>query len=225
MLSRKRSAEQARMAVNAQMACLRRLLTPETRFLEIGPGDCALSVEVARRVATVIAVDVSDEVTRRANAPSNFRLCISDGRTIPADDGSVDLAYSNQLIEHLHPEDVSAQLAEVHRVLEPGGRYLCITPHRMSGPHDVSGYFDDEPRGFHLREYSAGDLVELFRAAGFSRVELLVGLKQRYARCPLAVALVWEALLSSLPRRWQQHVASRLPSRLLTGDIRLLATR
>jgi predicted SAM-dependent methyltransferase len=34
---------------------------------------------------------------------------------------SVDLAYSNQLMEHLHPDDASEQLANVYRALKPGG--------------------------------------------------------------------------------------------------------
>ncbi|MEO1366456.1 MAG: hypothetical protein AAFX50_04730, partial [Acidobacteriota bacterium] len=37
----------------------------------------------------------------------------------------------------------------------------------LLGPHDISAYFADEPLGFHLREYSHGDLHREARRAGF----------------------------------------------------------
>jgi hypothetical protein len=43
----------------------------------------------------------------------------------------------------------------------------------LTGPHDVSAVYDDEPRGFHLREYTYGDLAVLFMEAGFRRVRVL----------------------------------------------------
>jgi hypothetical protein len=57
-------------------------------------------------------------------------------------------------MEHLHPEDALEQLQKIRRTLARGGVYVCITPNRVNGPHDVSGLFDDEARGLHLREYS-----------------------------------------------------------------------
>src|SRR4051812_11657204 len=51
-------AAQAR-AVRGRMMVLRRFLHANTTFLEVGPGDCALALEVARLVRQVYAVDVS----------------------------------------------------------------------------------------------------------------------------------------------------------------------
>jgi len=60
--------------------------------------------------------------------PANFTLIISDGCSIPAQRNSVDVAYSNQLMEHLHPDDALEQVHNVLDVLKPGGVYICITP-------------------------------------------------------------------------------------------------
>jgi SAM-dependent methyltransferase len=154
---------------------LRPFLHPEIDFLEVGPGDCALARAVAAMVGMVWAVDVSGVITKGAARADNFRVVISDGQSMPLDSQSVDVAYSNQLMEHLHPEDAREQLREIHRVLRPGGVYVCITPNRLSGPHDISGYFEDVARGFHLKEYTAGELLAMFREAGFGSMQIFEG--------------------------------------------------
>ena len=108
--------------------------------------------ELAKYVQRVYAIDVSDEISGKTKLPHNCNLILSDGTSIPVDPGSVDIAYSNQLMEHLHPDDAVEQLYHIHEALKPGGMYICITPNRLCGPHDISRSFDDTPRGFHLRE-------------------------------------------------------------------------
>ena len=98
------------------------------------------------------ALDVSDEIATRITLPANCKLVLSDGLTVAVPEGSIDVAYSNQLMEHLHPDDAVEQLHNVYRALKPGGAYICITPNALWGPHDVSRRFDREPTGFHLKE-------------------------------------------------------------------------
>lgn len=82
-----------------------------------------------------------------------------------------DVVVSNQVIEHLHPEDLDTHLKSVHKILKQGGRYLFTTPHRHTGPHDVSRVFKlDEPQGMHLKEYTYQELVEATKRNGFSPV-------------------------------------------------------
>jgi hypothetical protein len=65
------------------------------------------------------------------------------------------------------------QLRNILAALRPGGHYICTTPNRLTGPHDISAGFDDEPRGFQLREYTYHELAPAFRQAGFRRVRVL----------------------------------------------------
>ena len=102
----------------------------------------------------VYALDVSAEITSRVSLPSNFKLILSDGTSVPLPPESVDVAYSNQLMEHLHPDDALEQLQGIWRALRPGGVYICLTPNRVNGPHDISQYFDSVATGFHLKEYT-----------------------------------------------------------------------
>ncbi len=103
-LQAKASPAARQLEVALQLGLFARFLTPATRFLEIGSGDCALTLAVAPRVHSVWAVDVSDDITRRARVPGNVRLVLSDGISVPVAPGSIDFAYSNQLVEHLHPD-------------------------------------------------------------------------------------------------------------------------
>ena len=157
-LTQKSSHQRTLAAVSAQIKLFKHLLGKEITFLEVGPGDCALSLEVTKYVKQVYAVDVSDEITKDLTPPKNFRLILSDGCNIPVPKNSVDVAYSHQLMEHLHPNDAFEQLQNIYNVLTPGGIYICITPNRLSGPHDISKYFDTMASGFHLKEYTVSEL-------------------------------------------------------------------
>jgi len=146
-----------------QMKVLYRFLDKSQIFLEIGPGDCRISFEVAKHVKRVIAIDVSSKITKTTTFPENFELILSYGSSIKLPAESVDIAYSNQLMEHLHPDDAKAQLQGIYNALVPGGIYICITPHRFKGPSDISRYFDDIATGLHLKEYTAYELYRLFK--------------------------------------------------------------
>lgn len=207
-----------------QMGFLRRFLHKDTIFLEIGSGDCSLSLEVAKSVHGVYAVDVSEKITQNLTLPSNFQLVLSNGCSIPLPTDSIDVAYSNQLMEHLHPDDAMEQLQDIHRVLVPGGLYICVTPHRLSGPHDISRYFDEVATGFHLKEYTISELRDLFKKAGFSKVEVYAGGRGKYLSSPVLPVMLCERLLSTLPRRFRKTIVSNLPLRVLFG-IRIVGTK
>ena len=172
-LTRKVSADDTRVQVGLQMRFLRHFLRPGMTFLEIGAGDCSLSAEVARTARHVYALDVSESISSLAERRANLEIVISDGVSVPVPPGSVDFAYSNQLMEHLHPEDAFEQLRNIIRALAPGGRYVCITPNRLNGPHDVSSHFDREATGFHhkgIHSHRVGALVPRRRVREGARV-------------------------------------------------------
>jgi SAM-dependent methyltransferase len=188
--------------VEKQMALLKRMVAPDSAFVEIGAGDGRLSMAMAMagNVRRALAVDVTPAVMGEERAPDNFRFVLTEGVALDIDTASVDFVYSNQLMEHLHPDDAKAQLAEIHRVLRPGGQYLCITPNALTGPHDVSRYFDEVARGFHLKEYTYRELGSLFVATGFRGLSACVTKGGRYAgRMPLSAALAMERAFSTLP--------------------------
>jgi ubiquinone/menaquinone biosynthesis C-methylase UbiE len=219
-LTRKDDFSDSKREVTQMMQLLNRFLDRKSIFLEVGPGDCKLSFEVTKHVEKVYAVDVSQEITKNRNIPKNFELIISDGCSVPLPDNSVTVAFSNQLMEHLHPDDVVEQLNNLYRVLAPNGAYVCLTPNRLAGPHDISRYFNDEiATGFHLKEYTHRELSKLFSSVGFSKLDAYIGGRGIYLRFPYFPIKVFESLLSGLPFSIRKKIASLLPIRALLGVI------
>jgi SAM-dependent methyltransferase len=188
--------------VRGRLAVIRHLAAPGFTFLEIGAGDCSLSLAVAEYAKRVVAIDVTDELRPAVAATPNFAFALSDGLRLDVPPGSIDLAYSDQLLEHLHPDDAGEHAREVHRVLRPGGRYVCFTPSPLTGPHDISKYFSATATGLHLKEYTTADLRRLFAGAGFSQVRNIVHARGRLFLVP------------SGPFAWAERAARRLPGEL-----------
>jgi SAM-dependent methyltransferase len=76
-------------------------------------------------------------------------------------DGTFDVVFAGHLLEHLTREQVDRTLAEVRRVLRPGGRLLLLQPnYRLC----VSEYFDDYT---HVTVFTDHSLPRWLEAAGF----------------------------------------------------------
>lgn len=199
-------------AVSRQVRVLERFLRPDSCFLEVGAGDCALSSAIAEKTrGEVHAVDVSPTITELSDLSARVQVHLTDGRTIPVPDGSIDLAYSSHLIEHLHPDDALEQTTNVCRAVREGGSYVCITPNRLSGPHDISKFFDDEATGFHLHEYTTLELATLFKRAGFRKTSVVIPLRGCAYVVPLPFISTLERLLLALPRKLGYKVSGETP--------------
>jgi ubiquinone/menaquinone biosynthesis C-methylase UbiE len=204
--------------VERQAAMLAREVSADDVFMELGGGDCRVALLVAPRVAKSIVVDVSDALAPETVTATNFEFVKSFGIEIPLPSESVTFIYSNQLMEHLHPEDAMEQLREVFRVLKPGGRYLCRTPSRITGPHDVSMFFSDVAQGMHLKEYSYKELHAALKQAGFARLRVWIAPRAFRAFTLPQFAAEWiEACFAAVPQRFHTKVCRSKVARALLG--------
>ena len=110
---------------------------------------------------------------------------------------SVDFVFSDQLIEHLHDEDVEHHFTIVNQILKKGGAYAFRTPHAFSGPHDVSQYFSASPECFHLKEWTFED-VKSVEDIGFEQVKFYWSAKNIHVRMPRLYFSVMESLLKNV---------------------------
>lgn len=201
-LSRRLLMQRSRTHAAATAKALKRYVGPQTDVIEVGPGDGRLAILLAGFARKVTMVDVRDTLARCAERPENLSLVVTGGGGVPLPAGSAALVFTDQLIEHLHPEDAEAIHRDILQVLAPGGVFVCYTPNRLLGPHDLTRYFDgDQPQGLHLREYTLTELADFLKALGFDRVQPLVGARSIWLPAPLWALTAVEGALERLSAR------------------------
>ena len=130
---------------------------PQSTVLEVGCGAGYGANYVSRTIKNVTATDVSDQAVQYARARSVTFLPAS-GTLLPFTADSFDAVLSFQVIEHV--QDVGAYLAEVRRVLKPGGRFFLTTPNRRLRLLP----FEEPWNPYHVHEYRDAELARLLRS-------------------------------------------------------------
>jgi SAM-dependent methyltransferase len=101
-------------------------LSPELVVLDLAAGTGKLTRALAASGATVIAVEPVAEM--RAALPGSVEALDGTAESIPLGDASIDLVTVAQAF---HWFDGDAALAEIHRVLRPGGRLALVWNRRV----------------------------------------------------------------------------------------------
>lgn len=233
-LSQAESAELTewrRAQIATELLLLEPFLSADLSVIEFGAGDGGLSARLAERVGRVWAVDASPRWVTGLETIATLDRVVAAGPKLDIAEGSIDLVYSCHFVEHLHPEDLADHLREARRVLKPRGLYVCVTPNRLLGPHDVSRSFDTVASGLHLQEYTHNSLRRVLRSQGFASVEVIRHLGKPPQAFESHVYLFAELLMSAVPRRLRHWILSstrlfgrRSPFRPFE-QVKLVATR
>ena len=112
-------------------------------LLEVAPGPGFLSIELAKRGLQVRAVDISKtfvEIARRNAAAEGVkaRFQLGNASALPIDDESVDFVVCRAAFKNF-TEPVKA-LAEMRRVLRPGGHAMLIDMRRDVSVPELQRY-------------------------------------------------------------------------------------
>lgn len=141
-------------------------MRPGWTVLDAACGHGYGTAVLARRVGLVVGVDVAAAaLTVMGRDFPNLPTLCADVTRLPLADACLDAACGFETIEHVEAEPF---LAEMVRVLKPGGLFLLSTPQNSLGHLPVNAR--------HRREYSLAELTALLTPR-FS-VEELIGIKQ-----------------------------------------------
>ena len=141
-----------------------------------GTGTFALKLKERRPDAQVVGVDGDAEILALAQAkPGAAGIEWREGlaQDLPVEAGSADVVTTSLMLHHLLPDDKRQALAEMKRILKPGGRLHVADWGRPEDPL-MSGlfYIVQVADGFdRTADHRAGRLPELIAAAGFDSPE------------------------------------------------------
>jgi SAM-dependent methyltransferase len=194
---------------------IREVARPEMVLLNLGAGPATKRKELTFRgeVKRVIGVDIDPIVLE--NEELDEAHVIKDGK-IPLEDGTIDLIFSDYVLEHVeYPEKV---MAEMFRVLRPGGSFFFRTPNKYhyvsliarATPHwvhelianRVRGLADEahEPYETYHRLNSEQEIISAAKAAGFSNSELQMFEGQpsylMFAKLPFLLGVAYERIVN-----------------------------
>lgn len=186
------------------VAYLDRWWDADSAVLDVGAGYCSFINEV--RARRRVAVDLHDQLPHHA-APGVETLRESATDLASLEDGTFDVVFASNLLEHLSRDDIRSALAEFRRVAKPGGRLILVQPNYRLRPAE---YFDDYT---HLTPLSDRSLADLLDVAGFEVEQL----EARFL--PLTVKSRGGNLTFLVP------LYLRLPWRPLAGQMLAVATR
>lgn len=156
--------------------------------------------------ANVTGLDSSPVAAEYCASRGLAPVVIGDACAMQFRAGQFDLVLLTDVIEHV--ESDAAALAEVFRVLKPGGVALITVPtfQTLWGLQDVVAH--------HKRRYRKGQLTEKVRAAGFT-------LERAYYFNYLLFVPIWLARqvirMLNIPLRSENEIGTPLINRILTA--------
>jgi ubiquinone/menaquinone biosynthesis C-methylase UbiE len=161
-------------------------LRSSSRAIEIGPGGGKWTVRLAPKVAELVVFDVAQAMlertlTRVSEAGlENVSYRLGNGRDMePLESGGFDVVFSYDVFVHIALEDTVAYVAEIARLLRPGG--IAILHHAVNDIRAAWDRIETHNEWYRDRDHTRGQYYYHSQSA----------LERLYARFGLRVEATW----------------------------------
>jgi demethylmenaquinone methyltransferase/2-methoxy-6-polyprenyl-1,4-benzoquinol methylase/phosphoethanolamine N-methyltransferase len=163
-----------------QMTVDQALLQPGETLLDVGCGTGGVTLPAKRRIGdkgSTAGIDPSPEMiavarrkARRAGLEIDFRVGVIE--SLPFSDGIFDVVTASLMMHHLPKQLQVKGVAEIWRVLKPGGRILIAD---MIRPSTTPPRWSFTTLSLHHRhaQFAPEDLLQLLQEARFEKAKQL----------------------------------------------------
>ena len=157
------------------------LLKPGESILDVGCGTGAVTIPAKMKVGnkgSAAGIDPAPEMisvarqkAKQAGLDIDFRVGVIE--SLPFSDATFDVVTSSLMMHHLTGRLRVKGLAEIWRILKPGGRILIADMRRPTGSAFKKFFTSVVLHHGHVVEFGLQDLPALLKEAGFEEVEQL----------------------------------------------------
>lgn len=151
------------------------------KVLDVGCGTGGVTIPAKRRIGSsglAAGIDPAPEMiavarkkAARAQLEIDFRVGVIE--SLPYPDSSFDVVTSSLMMHHLPHEVQVKGLAEIRRVLKPGGRILIADMLRLSKSLHNRLFATLTLHGGRVERFGIQDLPKTMEEAGFENIQLL----------------------------------------------------
>ena len=148
-------------------------------ILDLGCGEGYFLESISRQLKhkSLVGVDVS--ISPLSKHHQNIEFISSN--VIRFDiNRQFDVVFSDQVLEHIAPADLTMHLASVRSSLKSKGLFIVNLPNRLFGPCDVTRIIDasytgkTKAQGTHLNESTYGELISVLEHNGFQEFKTVL---------------------------------------------------